>query len=257
MKIALTHRVSPNINECELTHSKKEPISYELARKQHETYCQILQSQGIKVRELTINLSHQDSCFIEDTAVVLDEVAIMASMGVKSRIGEVSGIENELTKFRVIKKIKPPGFLEGGDVLVIGKHVFIGLTTRTNKEGIKQFEQIASPFGYQIIPIEVNGCLHLKSACTALNEINILVNTNWISAKSFSGYNIVQVSPDEPMAANCLNLNGKIFIASGFPETRKILELRGYSFNTINISELQKAEGALTCSSIIFEDKKG
>lgn len=253
MQIALTHKVSPKINECELTFKKRENIDYELAAWQHRNYCQTLRSAGLDVMELDVNSDYPDSVFIEDTAVVMDELAIIARPGVQNRCGETAGIEPELRKYRIIKKIKAPGTLEGGDVMMMNRDIFIGITSRTNLAGIEQFRKFVMPFGYRVHAVEVNHCLHLKSACTPLDEKTILANTRLISRVSFNGYKIIPVSKDEPAAANCLNLNQTIYLAANFPKTVDILRSHGYTVETIDISELRKAEGALTCSSIIFK----
>jgi dimethylargininase len=252
--IALTHKVSPKINECELSHLSRKAIDVEVAKLQHQHYCQILTKEGFHVKELTTNLEFPDSVFIEDTAVVLDEVAILCSMGIPSREGEVQNIAPILGDFRKVMKINPPATLEGGDVLLMNKSIYIGLSSRTNQEGIRQFAELVDEFEYIVKAVPVPDCLHLKSACTALKKETILINPKWIDRSYFAEHAIVEIDKNEPYAANCLNLNGNVYLSSAFPRTAEKIDAAGFPVNTINISELQKAGGALTCSSILFKD---
>jgi len=253
MQIALTHSVSPSIGRCELSFVERKPINYEMAVKQHEHYCAALSNCGIKVIELSVNRSYPDSTFIEDTAVVVDEIAIMASMGVDSRRGEIRGIELELAKYREIARIQPPATLEGGDVLLVGKQVFVGLTPRTNQAGVDSLRTVLEPFGYQISSVAVRDCLHLKSACTAINNHTLLVNPHWIELKPFRDFRIITVPEQEPWAANSLHINHTTYLHAGFSKMVTLLRSLGFSVKTINISELLKAEAGLTCSSIRFK----
>jgi len=252
--IALTHKVSPKINQCELSNLSRKTIDFPLAQRQHQHYCQTLIKEGFRVIELTVNLDFPDSVFIEDTAVVLDEVAILCNMGIPSRAGEVQNIAPILANFQKVMNINPPGTLEGGDVLIVDKNIYVGLSSRTNREGVRQFEEIVQEFEYGISTIPIGDCLHLKSACTALDMETILINPEWIDPSYFTEYAVVEIEKNEPYAANCLNLNGNVYLPSAFPKTAEKIEKAGFPVNTINISELQKAEGALTCSSILFKE---
>ena len=251
--IALTHKISPNFQQCEVSHIDRSPIDNELAVRQHQNYCNVLHSAGLEVKELSVSLNYPDSTFIEDTAIVLDEIAILAYMGVKSRRGEVINIEPELAKYRPLKYIQFPATLEGGDVLQMNKQIFVGLSSRTNQAGFKRIKEILSPLGYQVIQISVKGCLHLKSACTMIDHDTLLVNSNWLDMKPLSHFRKINIAEEEPYAANCLSLNDTVYLPEGFPRTSGILAQYGYTVETIEISELQKAEGGLTCSSIIFK----
>ena len=253
MFLALTHVVSPNIVDCEVTFLQRSPIDYSLAVEQHQQYCTLLRECGLEVIELSVNSSFPDSSFIEDTAVVVDELAIMASMGVESRRGEISGIEAELAKYRDITRIKLPATLEGGDVLRVGKKVFAGITPRTNLAGIESLRKILQPFGYKVIPVRVRGCLHLKTACTALDEQTLLANQNWLDLGLFKDFRIIPVAKDEPAAGNCLSINDTLVMHLGFSKTIDRLQLLDFPVKTIDLSELLKAEAGLTCESIIFE----
>jgi dimethylargininase len=254
MALALTHVVSPDIARCELSFIERSPIDYDLAVQQHEAYCALLQDCGLRVIELTVNSSYPDSTFIEDTVVVVDEIAVMACTGAESRRGEVPGIETVLATYRKIDHIRPPATLEGGDVLLAGGKVFVGITPRTNKAGVSSLTGILEPFGYQIIPVTVRGCLHLKSACTTIDDDTVLVNPHWIDLDPFKGFRAISVPEDEPWAANTLLIDNTVCTHAGFTRTIEILQTYGFQIKTVDISELLKAEAGMTCSSIIFND---
>ena len=249
--IALTHVISPNIDRCELSFLERTPFNYKRAVEQHEQYCELLRDCGIEVIELSMNRSFPDSTFIEDTAVVLDELAIMASMGVESRREEIPGIESVLGYYKDMQHIRLPATLEGGDVLRIEKKFFVGISPRTNIAGFESIKEILEPFGYEVIPVAVNGCLHLKSACVAVDDRTLLVNPCWLDLQPLSDFRIIPVPEDEPAAVNSLRINSTICMHSGYKKTIDSLVKLGFSVKT-DISELLKAEAGMTCSSIIF-----
>jgi len=250
--IALTHIVSPNLNACELTHRERQPIDVPRAAAQHAAYCDILRSHGLELIELDVNRDYPDSVFVEDTAVVVDEVAVMARPGAESRRREVPGIEAELVKYREIAHIQAPATLDGGDVLVAGRRVFVGLSRRTNQAGAAALEEILAPLGYRVTAVPVRGTLHLKSAVTAVDRATLLANPDWLDTAPFANFRIVPVAPGEPLAANTLRLEETVYLAAGFEETAGRVAGLGNNVKSVNISELQKAEAGLTCSSIIF-----
>jgi len=253
MLVALTHVVSPHIGRCELSFLERSPINYDRAVEQHEEYCTVLRDCWLRVIELSVNRSYPDCTFIEDTAVVVDELAIMASMGAESRRGEVRGVESELTNYREITHIRLPATLDGGDVLRMGRKIFAGITPRTNMAGVESLKNILEPLGYQVIPVTVKGCLHLKSACTAIDNHTVLVNPDWLDLKPFADLRIISIPEGEPWAANSLQLNNTILMHAGFSKTVEAIQTLGFLVRTIDISELLKAEAGLTCSSIIFK----
>lgn len=253
MLLALTHVVSPNIADCELTFLERSRIDYTLAAQQHRDYCRLLSKCGLQVIELSVNSGYPDSTFIEDTAVVFDELAIIASMGTESRRGEISGVEAELAKYRDITRIELPATLEGGDVVRVGGKVFAGISPRTNSKGIESLKQILEPMGYEVIPVKVKCCLHLKSACTAIDDHTLLVNPRWLDLEPFADFRIISAAEQEPWAANCLPINDTLYMHVGYAKTGECLQNLGFAMETIDISELLKAEAGLTCSSIIFE----
>jgi len=252
MLVAFTHIVSPRIGECELTHLQREPIDYILAVEQHAAYCRMLRECGARVLELDVNRSFPDSTFIEDTAVVLDEIAVMANIGIASRQGEVEGIESELARYRKTARIHPPATLDGGDVLLVERRLFVGLSARTNMAGVESLQAILIPFGYEVIPVKLNECLHLKSACTAVSDDTLLINPRWLDLTFFSGFRLIEVPGSEPWGANVLRIGETLCLHSGFVRTIELLEKGGYSLRTVDISELLKAEAGMTCSSLLF-----
>jgi dimethylargininase len=250
--VAITRAVSAALASCELTCQPRVPIDVEAARAQHRAYEQALRASGYRVTQLDSDDTMPDSVFVEDMAVVLDEVAILTRPGADSRRRETPAIAAALIPYRALQQIEPPGTIDGGDVLVAGRHVFVGRSTRTNESAIAQLRGFLEPFGYTVVATMVRGdCLHLKSAITALDEGRLLVNRAWIDAASFDGFTLVDVAPDEPSAANVLRLADRLIVAAAYPRTADLLESLGYRVQRVDASELAKAEGAVTCCSLI------
>jgi dimethylargininase len=253
MDIALTRDVSRSIERCALTFLEREPIDYDRAVAQHRDYCARLEALGLEVLRLPADEAFPDGCFVEDTAVVLDEVAILTRPGAASRRGETPAIEAALAPYRRIERVEAPATLEGGDVLVVGRRIFVGVTTRTNAAGIEALGRIAGSHGYDVVPVRVTGCLHLKSAVTALDDDTLLANTDWLDSGPLRSLRIVEVAPEEPGAANVLRVRQRLFGHPGFPRTPlERLERLGYGMTPVDISEFVKAEAALTCKSLLF-----
>lgn len=254
MRIAITRDVSPAIAHCELTHIKREPINIKTMRAQHRSYEECLKDIGCKVIRLPAELEFPDSMFVEDTAIVLDEIAVITRPGAASRRGETSSIATALSSYRKLFHIEAPGTIDGGDVLRIGKTLYIGMSGRSNPEGSAQMQRVVSLFGYQVVNVEVTGCLHLKSAITQASKDSVLINPAWVDGKYFKDVRFVEVDISEPEGANGLFENGSLLYSSSFPKTRKKLIAEGMSLRTLDVSEIAKAEGALTCCSLIFND---
>lgn len=252
MRIAITRGVSPAIARCELTHIERCPIDLDTIRAQHDNYVESLRRVGCHVVSLPAEPDLPDSMFIEDIAVVADEVAVLTRPGAPSRAGETSAVAAALKPYRSLSAIEPPGTIDGGDVLRIGRTFYVGMSTRTNREGASQLRKFVSPFGYRVIEVEVTGCLHLKSAVTQCAENAILMNPQRVDAKHFASLQIIEVDPSEPDAANCLWECGTLFFPAAFPLTRARLEAANLRCHTLDVSEIAKAEGALTCCSITF-----
>jgi dimethylargininase len=250
--IALTREISPSIGACELTHLARAPIDLEAARRQHQAYEQCLAELGCAVRRLAASAEMPDSVFIEDTAVVLDEVAVVTRPGSPSRRGETAAVAEALAAHRPLVAIQPPGTLDGGDVLVDGRTVFVGRSARTSDEGIRQLREALAGYGYAVHAVPVNGCLHLKTAVTSVSEGVLLVNRSWVPAEAFPGRALIDVDAEEPFAANALRFGDRVIFPTAFPRTRARLETRGIGVVTVPADELAKAEGGVTCCSLVF-----
>jgi dimethylargininase len=258
MLIAITRAVSPALAECELSFIARQPIDLAVAREQQHAYEGLLESLGARVISLAAERDLPDSGFVEDPALVLDELAVIFPLGKGTRRREAATIAAALSPFRRLAHIQLPGTVEGGDILRLGRKLFVGLTARSNSEGVVQLKKIVEPFGYQVISVSVTGCLHLKSAVTSLGNNMLLANRAWFDWKTLErslleGQEWVDVDPAEPHAANALALSGTIIFPACFDRTRARIEDRGLRVISLDISELQKAESGPTCSSLIFE----
>ena len=253
MPLAVTRDVSPRFNECEITHIDRTPIDVRVAENQHHGYVQALKELGCAVLELPAARDLPDSVFVEDTAVVLQEAAIITNPGADSRKPETESISRALAPYRELVFIKPPATVDGGDVLVLGKQVFVGLSTRSNLESANQINKLAGRFGYQAHAVEMHDCLHLKTAVTRVDDSTLLINRHWVDVEHFEGFDLIEVDTNEPFAANCLPINGSILYPTAFPKTAELMEKRGFRLRLIPLDELAKAEGAVTCCSLIVE----
>jgi dimethylargininase len=249
--VAITRAVSPALAACELTLLERVPIDVELARTQHRAYEAALIEAGYLVERLDTSPELPDSVFVEDIAVVLDEVAIITRPGAESRRRETPAVAEALAAYRPLHEIQPPGTLDGGDVLITGRRVFVGRSSRTNEAALGQVRQVLERFGYTVSGTVVRSCLHLKSAVTALADDMLLVNRQWIDPAAFEGFTLVEVDPSEPLAANALRLDDRIVFSSAFPRTAERIARRGLRLHTVDASEVAKAEGAVTCCSLI------
>jgi dimethylargininase len=244
--------VPPTIERCELTYRGWEPIDFGRAVAQHSAYAALLRTLGLEVIELPPDPAFPDCCFVEDTAVVLDEAALMAMPGASSRRGEIAAVEATLERFRPLERTPFPATLEGGDVLRVGHRLFVGRSPRTNEAGIARLAAVAEPLGYRVQSVTVTGCLHLKSAVTALDDERLLANPAWVDTTPFNGLGVVRVALEEPGAANVLRVGGLVVAHPGFPRTLDRLSSLGYAVRPLDISEFLKAEAALTCKSLLF-----
>jgi dimethylargininase len=253
MLTAITRAVSPAIADCELSFILRRPIDLAAARGQHHAYEKLLASLGARVISLPAEPDLPDSMFVEDPALVLDELAVIFPLGTEARRREAGTIAAALSSFRALAHIRLPGTIEGGDILRLGQKLFVGLSARSNAEGISQLSRIVAPHGYQVIAVPVTGCLHLKSAVTSLGDHTLLANRAWFDSSFFADCDWLDVHPTEPHAGNALALAGTVIFPSSFERTRERIESRGFHLAPLDISELQKAESGLTCSSLIFE----
>jgi dimethylargininase len=251
--IALTREISPAIDRCELTHLARVPIDVRRAREQHASYEDRLRALGCAVTRLPADDRMPDSVFIEDIAVVVDELAILTRPGARSRRVEVDEVAAALRPYRELTRVTAPAIVDGGDVLTVGRRIFVGISGRTNREGAAQVRAALAPFGYQVDEIAVTGCLHLKSAVTALAEDAVLINRAWVDASRFDWCRRIDIDPREPHAANAVRAGGSILFPAEYPRTRDTIAAHGFEVQTVEAGELAKAEGAVTCCSVIFD----
>ena len=252
MQIAITRGVSAGIAACELTHLAREPIDLGRARAQHRAYEAALARAGCRVESLPALDDLPDSVFVEDVAIVLDESAVITRPGAESRRPEAEHMAPVLASHRRLSFIQEPGTLDGGDVLRLGRRIFVGQSGRSNDHGIGQLRAVAWPYGYTVTAVPVSGCLHLKSAVTEVAPGVALVNPAWIDAAALGDVRVLHVDPDEPYGANGLLVGGRLIYPTSFPRTRQRLEAAGITVDAVDVSELQKAEGAVTCCSLVL-----
>jgi dimethylargininase len=255
--VAVTREVSPALARCALTHVERRPIDIELARQQHRAYEEWLEQAGARVISLPAEPELPDSVFVEDTAVVVDEVAVMTRPLLDSRQREVASVASALADYRPVHSLSAPAHLEGGDVLRVGRTLYVGISTRTNEAGIDMLRAAVEPFGYQVRSVIFSGCLHLKSACTYAGRETLLVNRAYLDPAQLGDFEVLDVPEGEP-GENVLLIGETVLVPANAPRTIALLEERGFAVMTVDVSELQKAEAALTCCSILFStDRSG
>jgi dimethylargininase len=251
-RIAVTRKVSSAMMWCELTHLQRAVIDVALAREQHDAYEQLLRSLDYRVESLPEEPELADSVFVEDTAIVLDEVAVITRPGAPSRRAETASIAAALGKYRDLVRIEGPGTLDGGDVLRVERSLYVGVSSRSNAHGIEQLGMLLRPFGYRVVPVAVQGCLHLKSAVTQVTEDALLINSRHVERKQFPGLRFIEVDAAEPFAANALMLGADVIYSTSHPRTADVLRRQGIRVHRVEMSETEKAEGGVTCCSLLL-----
>jgi dimethylargininase len=253
MRVAITREVSPAFERCELTHLERAAIDVDLARRQHQAYEDCLAALGCQVQRLPSAPDMPDSVFVEDIAVVLPEAAVITRPGAASRRLEVPAVAEALIGYRNLLCIEPPGTLDGGDVLQLGQHLYVGLSGRTDEQGIEQLRRLVGPLGYNVTAVPVQGCLHLKSAVAQAGSDVLLANPDWVEVSVFAGWKVLEIDPAEPFAANALLVGGSLVYPAAYPRTRSRLERADIRVEALEVSEIAKAEGGVTCCSLVFE----
>jgi dimethylargininase len=251
MLTAITRAVSPSMDTCELSFLERETIDIGRARAQHAAYEACLRELGVDVISLAAEADYPDAVFVEDPAIVLEEIAMMTRPGAASRRGESASLAHALTPFRELRWMREPATLEGGDVMRADRTLYVGRSGRTSAAGIDQLAAEVEAFGYRVRPVDVQGCLHLKSACSYLGDGMVLVYRPWVDAAAFDGMRLVD-APDAE-AVNVLRIGDTVLVAEGFPRTAETIASLGLRVKALDNSEVRKAEGALTCCSLIFE----
>jgi dimethylargininase len=249
--IALTRPVPDSVTRCELTHIARTPIDIANARRQHAEYERVLRSLGCEVRQLPALHEHPDSVFIEDTALVFDECAVITRPGAESRRGETAGVAETLRPLRRLYHIEAPGTLDGGDVLRVGKRIYVGASTRSNDDGARQLADALGAHAYSVMRAPMRDCLHLKTAVSTLPNGVLLLDPRFVDAEDFDGARCIHVHHDEPEAANVLVVGDVVILPASAPRTRALLDGAGYETMAVDASELAKAEGGLTCCCLL------
>jgi len=253
MTVAITRPVSASVSRCELTHQARVAIDLDRARRQHAGLERAMESLGLTIVRAAAADELPDAVFVEDIAVVVEEIAVLTRPGADSRRGETEGVAAVLAEYRPVARMTEPATLDGGDVLRVGRTLYVGQSSRTNAAGIEQLRGFVGPFGYRVEPTSVSGCLHLKSAATVIADGLLLVNPRWIAANALDGMERIDVDPLEPAAANALLAGNAVLFPAHYPRTRKRLEDRGIRVVRVECDELAKAEGAVTCCSILLK----
>jgi dimethylargininase len=252
MTIAITREVSSRFNECEITHIDRTPIDLEIARQQHHEYITALARLGCEVIQLPEDPALPDSVFVEDAAFILPEVAVITRPGADSRKPETEAIAKALFPYKKLLQISDPATVDGGDILIMGKNIYIGLSTRSNQDAVDQINTLLGEYGYMATGVQMHDCLHLKTAATRVDDSTLLINRKWVDAHHFKDYTWIEIDESEAFAANCLPVNGQIIYPTSFPKTREKLEAAGHKTLPVAVDELAKAEGAVTCCSLII-----
>jgi dimethylargininase len=251
-KHAIVRRPGRSI-EFGLSRSDYGKPDYEHALQQHNLYVEALKKCGVQVTIMKANERYPDSVFIEDTAVLTEKCAIIANPGAFSRQGEEMEVKEELKKFyKNIETLFTPGTLDGGDVMRVGNHFFIGLSERTNMAGTQQLKIILEKYGFRSTFVEFEEMLHLKSGVSYLTHNNLLITGEFLENPIFGKFTLIPVEEDEDYAANSIWVNGFVLVPSGFPNTRKAIEKVGYKVIEVDVSEFQKLDGGLSCLSLRF-----
>ncbi len=249
--VAILRQPGAELARCELSFVVRNPIDAELAAVQHDRYAAALAALGCELLELPPLPGFPDAVFVEDTALVFDELAVMTRPGAASRRGEVESVAAALSRYRPLAWIGGEGSLDGGDVLRIGPEVYVGRSARSNDEGIRQLQAALAPHGYRVHALATKDCLHLKSAVTRVDAETVLVQPRWLDPAPFAHLRRIEVDPAEEHAANALLAGRGLVYPACFPRTQERLERAGIAVTTVDVSELQKAEGAVTCCSLL------
>ena len=250
--VAITRKPSPLLEAGERTHIGRDPIDFKRALAQHDGYRAALAEVGARVTRLDDADAFPDGVFVEDTALVLDELAISMRPGADSRRGEVTGIITELMRYREVVTIGAPATIDGGDVVANGKRILVGRSARTNREGIEALTTIARRFDYTVRAVRMSGCLHLKSGCTALPDGRLLINRRWIDQRDVADFDLVDVPGEEPWGGDVAFIGDTVIAAAAFPKTLETLTGLGIRTRPVDVSEFAKAEGGVTCMSLLF-----
>lgn len=250
---ALTRAVSPAISECELTHLPRTAIDFERAKRQHRAYEEALVMAGCTLIAVPAAPESPDSVFVEDTAVVVDDLAVLTRPGAGIRRAEVDAVASVLEQFLTVVRLEAPATLDGGDVLRMGNVLFVGRSARSNAAGCQQLAAAVAPMGLRVQEVEVRDALHLKSAVTAVADDVVVLQPRWVDPEVFADYRTVEVDEREPAAANVLRIGAQLIVPAAHPRTADLCAPFVDHILEVPVDELARAEGAVTCCSILIE----
>jgi dimethylargininase len=250
--IALVRKPGLELERCALTFRRREPIDVARAREQHAGYVAALERLGVEVQSLPRLPQAPDATFVEDAAVVLDELAVLGRAAPAHRRGELASVRAALAPHRPLLELAAPATLDGGDVLVCEEVVFVGQSRRTNHLALKTMAHALLDHGYMVKAVEMRAALHLKTAATYLGDDRLLAHRAWLPAGRLQGLEIVEAHPDEPFGANVLRLGETVLVSQSFPRTAETLDRLGYQVEALELGELEKAEAGITCLGLLF-----
>jgi dimethylargininase len=249
---ALVRQPSASFSRCVQEYKAQETISVEKARSEHRRYCEVLEDLGLELVRIPADDRYPDGCFVEDAAVVMGTEALILNMGAPSRVGEEKGVRAALAELKSVQEMVSPATMDGGDVMVLGNKIYVGLSGRTNNTGYHTLEKLAIRLGYEVFPVPIKNILHLKSACTYIGGNHVVVASGFFDESILSDHWQIFVPPEEAYAANCLAVNGRILMSEGHPRTKALIEAAGFETIDVAMSEFRKGGGSLTCLSIII-----
>jgi dimethylargininase len=252
MHVAILRPPTESLARCLLTHVERSAIDVERALEQHAAYGACLRELGCALVELPPLAECADAVFVEDTAVALDEVAVIARPGAPARRGECASVARELARHRPVVALEDPATLDGGDVMLVERTLYVGQSGRTNHAGLKALAHLVLEHGYRVKAVDVRGALHLKSACTYLGRGMLLVNREWVALERLAPFRLVDVDPREPFAGNSTRVGERIVMSSAYPRTVERVQRAGFEVHVVDLSEFHKAEGGATCLSLVF-----
>lgn len=248
---AVVRGIPDSYSRCERPPRLRDPIDVGLARKQHMAYREALMRLGLIIIDIPPDEAFPDCCFVEDAAIIAGRVAIITRMGAPSRRGEEVRVRKVLETRMAAREVRPPATIDGGDVLVVGRDVYVGVGGRTNRAAVREVATLVDP-GFRVLAVPFEGVLHLKSACTYVGDGYMLIRPGHFDPEVFGEYRFIEVPEEEAYAANCLSVNGGVLISRGYPRTKKAVEARGFETLELEMSEFRKGQGSLTCLSKIF-----
>lgn len=236
-----------------LTSASQGKPDFEKALEQHQAYVDALQNCGLEVHVLEADPHFPDSVFVEDVALCTPDCAIVTNPGAPSRNGEKIQIKPVLEEYyKDVETIEPPGTLDAGDVMMVGKHFYIGISERTNKDGAGQLTGILEQHGMSASTVPLKDMLHLKSGLSYLEHKHLLISGEFLNHPAFAAFQLIVVDPDEAYAANSLWINSTVLVPAGFPLTLSKIKQAGYQAITLDVSEFRKLDGGLSCLSLRF-----